>query len=140
VAGTARNYAAAIKRRQAKLVVVGAASVAVALASGCGGSSSNGASPTTGADAGPPTEVHTQVPAPGAFGRQLIAQTGCLACHRLGSSGNRTLATDLTHIGGRLSRRAIMRALRGGPNIMPSYASLGEKRLNEAADYLSGLK
>jgi menaquinol-cytochrome c reductase cytochrome b/c subunit len=118
--------------------VTGAVCVLAVVASGCGGSSSSTTSTTTRAGAGPPTEV--QLPTKGEPGRQVIVQSGCLACHQVGASGNRTLAPNLTHIGARLSRSAILRSLRGGPGIMPSFASLGERQLNEAADYLSQLK
>jgi mono/diheme cytochrome c family protein len=117
---------------------MGAACGLAVVASGCGGSSNGTTSPTTRAGPGPPTEV--QPPTQGEPGRQLIVQSGCLACHQVGANGNGTLAPNLTHIGARLSRSAILRSLRGGPGIMPSFTSLGERQLNEAADYLSQLK
>jgi mono/diheme cytochrome c family protein len=118
--------------------VAGAVCVLAVVASGCGGSSNSTTSTTTRAGAGPPTEV--QPPTQGEPGRQLIVRSACLACHQIGASGNRTLAPNLTHVGARLSRSAILRSLRRGPGIMPSFASLGERQLNEAADYLSQLK
>jgi quinol---cytochrome c reductase cytochrome c subunit, bacillus type len=96
----------------------------------CGGSSD-----TTG-ESGPPTEVRVPAPARYAAGQEVIAHSGCLACHQIGESGNRNLASDLTHIGSRIPRSAIVRALNKGPAIMPSYASLGDRRLNEVVDFL----
>jgi menaquinol-cytochrome c reductase cytochrome b/c subunit len=73
-------------------------------------------------------------------GKEVVAQSACLACHKIGDSGNGTLAPDLTHIGSRIPRSAILRSLRAGPSIMPSFQSLGQKKLNEVADFLAYLK
>jgi menaquinol-cytochrome c reductase cytochrome b/c subunit len=94
----------------------------------------------TGANAGPPTEVSMQVPKQYEPGKLVVAQSACLACHKIGDSGNGTLAPDLTHIGSRIPREAILRSLVAGPSIMPSFKSLGKKKLNEVADFLSYLK
>jgi mono/diheme cytochrome c family protein len=108
-----------------------------------GGSTSTSPSPegtTTIGNAGPPTVVKIHAPPQYDAGKEVIARSACLACHQIGASGNRALAANLTHVGSRLSRGAIMHALRGGPNIMPSFDSLGERKLNEVADFLSQLK
>jgi menaquinol-cytochrome c reductase cytochrome b/c subunit len=94
----------------------------------------------TGANAGPPTEVNIDVPKQYEPGKEVVAQSACLACHKIADSGNGTLAPDLTHIGSRLPREAILRALKAGPSIMPSFKSLGKQKLNEVADFLSYLK
>jgi mono/diheme cytochrome c family protein len=118
--------------------------LATMLISACGGGSSSTGGPpaatTTIGGAGPPTVVKTHTPARHDSGKEVIARSGCLACHQIGANGNRTLASNLTHIGSRLSRNAILRSLRGGPNIMPSFESLGDRKLNEVADFLSQLK
>jgi mono/diheme cytochrome c family protein len=118
--------------------------LAAILISACGGGSSSTGGPpaetTTIGDAGPPTVVKTHTPPRYASGKEVIARSGCLACHQIGASGNRKLATNLTHIGSRLSRNMILRSLRGGPNIMPSFESLGDRKLNEVADFLSQLR
>jgi quinol-cytochrome oxidoreductase complex cytochrome b subunit len=93
-----------------------------------------------GANAGPPTNVEMQVPPQYEAGKLVVAQSACLACHKIGDSGNGTLAPDLTHIGSRIPRAAILRSLEAGPSIMPSFQSLGQKKLNEVADFLSYLK
>jgi menaquinol-cytochrome c reductase cytochrome b/c subunit len=93
-----------------------------------------------GANAGPPTAVEMQVPPQYEAGKLVVAQSACLACHKIGDSGNGTLAPDLTHIGSRIPRAAILRSLKAGPSIMPSFKSLGEKKLNEVADFLAYLK
>jgi menaquinol-cytochrome c reductase cytochrome b/c subunit len=93
-----------------------------------------------GANAGPPTNVEMKVPPQYEAGKLVVAQSACLACHKIGDSGNGTLAPDLTHIGSRIPRAAILRSLEAGPSIMPSFQSLGQKKLNEVADFLSYLK
>jgi len=93
-----------------------------------------------GANAGPPTNVEMQVPPQYEAGKLVVAQSACLACHKIGDSGNGTLAPDLTHVGSRIPREAILRSLVAGPSIMPSFQSLGKKKLNEVADFLAYLK
>ena len=93
-----------------------------------------------GANAGPPTEVSMTVPKQYEAGKLVVAQSACLACHKIGESGNGTLAPDLTHIGSRIPREAILRSLKAGPSIMPSFKSLGDQKLNEVADFLAYLK
>jgi Cytochrome c len=44
-------------------------------------------------------------------GKLVVAQSGCLACHRIGDDGNRGPGTNLTHIGAKLSEREIAHAL-----------------------------
>ena len=73
-------------------------------------------------------------------GKLVVAQSGCLACHKLGDNGNAGPGPDLTHIGARIPRNAILRSLQAGPGIMPSFSGLGQKRLNEVADFLAYLK
>jgi menaquinol-cytochrome c reductase cytochrome b/c subunit len=93
-----------------------------------------------GANAGPPTTVDLQVPKQYEAGKLVVGQSACLACHKIADSGNGTLAPDLTHIGSRIPRAAILRSLVAGPSIMPSFKSLGQKKLNEVANFLSYLK
>jgi menaquinol-cytochrome c reductase cytochrome b/c subunit len=93
-----------------------------------------------GASAGPPTDVEMDVPPQYEAGKLVVAQSACLACHKIGESGNGTLAPDLTHVGSRIPREAILRSLKAGPGIMPSFRSLGEEKLNEVADFLAYLK
>jgi menaquinol-cytochrome c reductase cytochrome b/c subunit len=94
----------------------------------------------TGANAGPPTEIEMDVPPQYEAGKEVVAQSACLACHKIGESGNGALAPDLTHIGSRIPRSAILRSLKAGPGIMPSFNDLGNQKLNEVADFLAYLK
>jgi menaquinol-cytochrome c reductase cytochrome b/c subunit len=93
-----------------------------------------------GANAGPPSEIDMQVPPQYEAGKEVVAQTGCLACHRLGENGNPGPGPELTDIGARIPRNAILRSLLAGPGIMPSFQDLGKKKLNEVADFLASLQ
>ncbi len=72
-------------------------------------------------------------------GKQFVAQSGCLACHKIGENGNDGPGPELTDIGERLPRAAIYRSLTIGPAIMPSYADASPRELDEAADFLASL-
>ena len=78
-----------------------------------------------GANAGPPSKIDMKVAPQYEPGKLVVAQSGCLACHKIGDNGNGTLGPDLTHIGARIPRNAILRSLEAGPGIMPSFQDLG---------------
>ncbi len=92
-----------------------------------------------GATAGSPTEIDMEVPHEYEAGKLLVAQSGCLACHKIGENGNNGPGPELTHIAERIPRAAIIRSVTIGPGIMPSYRDLGQKKLDEVADFLSYL-
>lgn len=73
-------------------------------------------------------------------GKTVLAQAGCLACHRLGNSGNNGPGQDLTGLGRRLSATAIRRALLNPTAPMPSYRSLTAPDLRALVDYLAHLR
>jgi menaquinol-cytochrome c reductase cytochrome b/c subunit len=93
----------------------------------------------SGASSGPPTEITLKVAPQYEAGKLLVAGSGCLACHRLAENGNKGPGPELTHIGARIPRAAIIRSVEIGPGIMPSFRDLGPKKLNEIADFLSSL-
>ena len=72
-------------------------------------------------------------------GRQIAAQNGCLACHKIGENGNAGPGPTLTEIGARIPRASILRSLKAGPGIMPSFSTLPPEKLKLLADYLSSL-
>jgi mono/diheme cytochrome c family protein len=72
-------------------------------------------------------------------GKEIVASSGCLACHKIGENGNASLGPDLTHIGSQLPRAAIIRSVEIGPSEMPSFRDLPPKKLNELADFLASL-
>jgi cytochrome c2 len=93
----------------------------------------------SGATAGSPTEISMKVAPQYEAGKEVVAGSGCLACHRLGENGNPGPGPELTHIGARIPRAAIIRSVEIGPSIMPSFRDLPPKKLNELADFLSSL-
>src|SRR5215210_6242697 len=72
-----------------------------------------------GAAAGSPTQIEAKAPPDvrGAAltqfnkGKLVAAQSGCLACHKFGHNGNGGPGPNLTHIGAKTYRAAIVRTL-----------------------------
>jgi menaquinol-cytochrome c reductase cytochrome b/c subunit len=107
-----------------------------------------------GAVAGPPTEISMPTPAkviaqgPRAAeayesGKQVVAQAGCLACHRIGENGNSGPGPDLTEIADRLPQAGIERTLINPTAPMPTFKGLQEKQPEQFKDlvaYLGQLK
>ena len=92
-----------------------------------------------GATAGTPTEIDLAVSKEYEPGKQVAAQTGCLACHKIGENGNHGPGPDLTHIASRIPRAAIIRSVEIGPGIMPSFRDLPPQKIEQLADFLSSL-
>jgi menaquinol-cytochrome c reductase cytochrome b/c subunit len=92
-----------------------------------------------GATAGPPSQVDLKTTAALKPGQEVVAQSGCLACHKLGDNGNNGPGPELTHIGARLPRNAIARSLDVGPSIMPSYAGLPPAKFQALTAYIASL-
>ena len=92
-----------------------------------------------GATAGPPSQVDLKTTAALKPGQEVVAQSGCLACHRLGDNGNNGPGPELTHIGARLPRNAIARSLQVGPSIMPSYSALPPEKFQALTAYIASL-
>jgi ubiquinol-cytochrome c reductase cytochrome b subunit/menaquinol-cytochrome c reductase cytochrome b/c subunit len=96
-----------------------------------------------GALAGPPTQIELPVASEFEEGKNVMASSGCLGCHRVGENGNAGPGPDLTHIGERTNRDAIARTLVNPTNPMPSYSRLRERnpeQFNALVDYLGALK
>ena len=88
-----------------------------------------------GASAGTPTAI--EMPTPASIvaqgpqmteqyerGKQVVAQSGCLACHKIGENGNDGPGPHLTDIGARLPSQAIARTLINPTAPMPSFSGL----------------
>jgi ubiquinol-cytochrome c reductase cytochrome b subunit/menaquinol-cytochrome c reductase cytochrome b/c subunit len=60
-------------------------------------------------------------------GAEVVGQSGCLACHVLGSNGNNGPGPPLTHIGSILRPQAIASTLRNPTAPMPSFQSLAKQ-------------
>jgi menaquinol-cytochrome c reductase cytochrome b/c subunit len=92
-----------------------------------------------GATAGAPSQVDLKTSAALEPGQEVVAQSGCLACHKLGDNGNDGPGPELTHIGARIPRNAIARSLEVGPSIMPSYSGLSPQKFQALTAYIASL-
>ncbi len=107
-----------------------------------------------GAENGPPSQI--DMPTPAAVvaegpqmeqqytaGKQVVAQSGCLACHKIGENGNDGPGPPLTQIANRLPEQAIARTLVNPTAPMPSFASLQKdspEKFNAMVMFLAQLK
>jgi menaquinol-cytochrome c reductase cytochrome b/c subunit len=76
-------------------------------------------------------------------GKQVVAQSGCLACHKIGENGNDVPGPELTEIGGRLPSQAISRTLVNPTAPMPSFSALQQNspdKFNAMVAFLGQLK
>ncbi len=90
----------------------------------------------------PPTVVHAGGRKLAEFeqGRMVLAQSGCLACHRIGQNGNHGPGPGLTHIGSKLSPQRIEHALIDPSAPMPSFKHLPAAKLKAVVEFLSELR
>jgi ubiquinol-cytochrome c reductase cytochrome b subunit/menaquinol-cytochrome c reductase cytochrome b/c subunit len=96
-----------------------------------------------GAIAGSPTEIDMKVAPQYAKGKDAVAASGCLGCHKIGENGNAGPGPPLTNIGSRLGRQAIARTLVNPTPPMPPFTALRDQnpqKFNELVDFLSSLK
>jgi menaquinol-cytochrome c reductase cytochrome b/c subunit len=93
-----------------------------------------------GAAAGSPNSIDMQVAPRYEAGKLVAAQSGCLACHKIGENGNDGPGPHLTHIGDVLDRGAIRRTLENPTAPMPSFAGLPEDKKNALVEFLASLK
>jgi quinol---cytochrome c reductase cytochrome c subunit, bacillus type len=105
----------------------------------------------SGANAGSPTAIEMTAPARVAqaggqtlgeyeAGKKVVAQSGCLACHKIGENGNSGPGPNLTNIASRLPRQAIARTLVNPTAPMPSFKNLPPKKFTAIVNFLSQLK
>lgn len=73
-------------------------------------------------------------------GRDVVAQAGCLACHRIGRQGNQGPGENLTHIGTKMRAPAIARAILHPRPPMPAFTGLSKTRLHSVVLFLSLLR
>ena len=93
-----------------------------------------------GAAAGSPNEIDMEVAAEYEAGKLVVAQSGCLACHKIGHNGNDGPGPDLTDIGEKLPKAAILRTLENPTAPMPSFAGLPEEKKTAMVDFLAQLR
>jgi menaquinol-cytochrome c reductase cytochrome b/c subunit len=105
----------------------------------------------SGANAGSPTAI--EMPTPKAVlqaggktlaeyesGKLVVAQSGCLACHKIGENGNDGPGPQLTKVGSRVPRQAIARTLVNPTAPMPSFKNLPPQKFKAVVEFLSQLK
>jgi menaquinol-cytochrome c reductase cytochrome b/c subunit len=83
-----------------------------------------------GALAGPPSQIDMKVAPRFEKGKEVMASSGCLGCHKVGDNGN-TLGPNLTKVGDRLGKDAIARTLVNPTSPMPSYKKLRDTNPQE---------
>jgi menaquinol-cytochrome c reductase cytochrome b/c subunit len=93
-----------------------------------------------GAAAGSPNEIDLKVPKQYEAGKLVAAQSGCLACHKIGENGNDGPGPELTNIGATLYPAAIQRTLENPTAPMPSYKNLPAEKKQALVAFLSQLK
>jgi menaquinol-cytochrome c reductase cytochrome b/c subunit len=93
-----------------------------------------------GAAAGSPNEIEYEVPEQYEAGKLVVAQSGCLACHKIGHNGNDGPGPDLTNVAEKLPRAAILRTLENPTAPMPSFAGLPEEKKTAMVDFLAQLR
>jgi menaquinol-cytochrome c reductase cytochrome b/c subunit len=104
-----------------------------------------------GANAGSTTAIELPVPKQVAIaggqtmadynaGKQVAAQSGCLACHKFGESGNDGPGPPLEHIARRLPRQAIARTLINPTAPMPSFRDLPPEKFRVLVGFLGTLR
>jgi menaquinol-cytochrome c reductase cytochrome b/c subunit len=93
-----------------------------------------------GASAGSPNEIEYPVAPEYEAGKLVAAQSGCLACHKIGENGNDGPGPHLTDIGDTLPAAAIRRTLENPTAPMPSYRGLPEEKKSALVAFLSQLK
>ena len=101
----------------------------------------------SGADTGSPNSVDLQPPATLSAqeaqtfraGEMVVGQSGCEACHEIGSNGNNGPGPALTHIGSILRPAAIASTLRNPTAPMPSFSGLAQQSPKKFANLVSFL-
>ena len=93
-----------------------------------------------GANAGSPNEIDMTVAPQYEAGKLVAAQSGCLACHKIGESGNDGPGPPLGQIAARLPRQAIARTLINPTAPMPSFKNLPPAKFDALIAFLGSLR
>jgi menaquinol-cytochrome c reductase cytochrome b/c subunit len=99
----------------------------------------------TGANTGSPNSVDLAPPASLTAaqakvfraGELVVGESGCEACHQIGSNGNNGPGPNLTHIGSLLPAQAIASTLRNPTPPMPSFKKLPANKFQQVVGFLS---
>jgi hypothetical protein len=92
-----------------------------------------------GAAAGSPNSIEYEVAEQYEEGKLIVAQSGCLACHKIGHNGNDGPGPELTDIGNVLPKAALLRTLDNPTPPMPSFAGMPQEKKEAMVDFLSQL-
>ena len=93
-----------------------------------------------GASAGSPNEIDMVVSKELEPGKRVVAQSGCLACHKIGENGNDGPGPNLTEIGSKLQTGALRRTLDNPTAPMPSFAGLPDDKKDALVAFLASLR
>jgi quinol---cytochrome c reductase cytochrome c subunit, bacillus type len=104
-----------------------------------------------GADTGSPNSVDLKPPASLTAsqkqtfmaGEVVVGESGCLACHVIGSNGNNGPGPVLTHVGSTVPAQAIASTLRNPTPPMPSFKNLAQnspQKFQQLVGFLSELQ
>jgi mono/diheme cytochrome c family protein len=93
-----------------------------------------------GAAAGSPNTIDMPVAKQYEKGKLVAAQSGCLACHKIGENGNDGPGPPLTQVGRRVPAQAIARTLINPTAPMPSFKDLPPNKFNALVSFLSQLQ
>jgi ubiquinol-cytochrome c reductase cytochrome b subunit/menaquinol-cytochrome c reductase cytochrome b/c subunit len=105
-------------------------------------SGANTGSPNS-VDIPPPSSLTASQAAAFKAGELVVGQSGCLACHIIGTNGNNGPGPNLTHVGSILRPQGIASTLRNPTAPMPSFASLAKQypsKFNNLVTFLSELQ
>jgi quinol-cytochrome oxidoreductase complex cytochrome b subunit len=92
-----------------------------------------------GANAGSPNEIDLKVPKQYEAGKLVMAQSGCLACHKIGENGNSGPGPNLSDIADKLPKAAILRTLDNPTAPMPSFKNMPQDKKTALVDFLAQL-
>jgi ubiquinol-cytochrome c reductase cytochrome b subunit/menaquinol-cytochrome c reductase cytochrome b/c subunit len=102
-------------------------------------SGANTGSPNS-VDMKPPAGFTAQQKAVFTAGSLVVGESGCLACHVLGTNGNNGPGPNLTHIGSLLPEQAIASTLINPTPPMPSFRNLPKQKFQNLVGFLAELQ
>jgi menaquinol-cytochrome c reductase cytochrome b/c subunit len=73
-------------------------------------------------------------------GEDVVGESGCLACHVIGSNGNNGPGPILTHIANTVPAAQIASTLRNPTPPMPPFKNLPPQKFNDLVYFLSNLQ
>ncbi|HEY2438418.1 MAG TPA: cytochrome B [Solirubrobacteraceae bacterium] len=102
-------------------------------------SGANTGSPNS-VDMKPPSNLTVAQAAQFRAGELVVGQSGCLACHVIGSNGNNGPGPNLTHVGALVPTQAIASTLINPTPPMPSFRNLPKQKFANLVAFLSELQ